>query len=410
MKWFRPKASIKNPLLRLIVSKWGKIKRRHKILILLTLLIGGGILFFQQQGKANQLKRTEVSQVTRRDIDRKILRSGILEHKGISEVFSPSDGQITAIMVRNGDTVKKNQPLFKVTSSASQEEKAQARSVYLSAKNALEKARQGNSQTQSSVESARQTLLKAEQAVKDADDHRGDYTDREYEALKSAERAARLELQLAESDTTTVDDKIAAAQADFQVAWLKYQATQDTTVLATIGGRVENLSAMVGDVVAHTQDIPVLLIVSNPKHVVSISIGEIDAALLKASQSAELSVDAFPDTVFPAVVSRIDAVGTRDADGVTYTAWLELTEVNTRLLSGMAVDAEILIETKRNVLAVPNTALQYRTGKYFLTLGDEKKKPLGEKEVKIGIRDAEYTEITSGIEENEKILVLPHQP
>lgn len=393
----------KNPLVI-----WKRLKRRYKILIIFILAIISLILIFQQRSRSQYQKSIQVGQVTRQTLERKILRSGVLEYKGVSQVFSSSDGQITKLMVKNGDAVKKNQPLFRVNSSANQEEKAQAWSNYLAAKNALQEAQQGNSQTQSSVESARQALLNAEQAVKDAEDHRGDYTDKEFEALKSAERAQRLKLQLAESSTTTVDDKIKGAQADLQVAWLKYQATQDLTMLATLAGRVENLSVAEGDVVTHTDKIPALLILSNPRQVISVSIGEMDAALLKASQSAQMSVDAFPDKTFPAYVSRVDAVGIRDENGVSYTTWLELQELQPSLLSGMAADVEILIETKTDVLAVPNEALQFRSGKYFLTLGDEQKKITGEAEVQIGIRDGSFTQIESGVEAGQKILILPH--
>lgn len=384
-----------------------KIRRRYKIIILLILLISGLVIFFQQRKQSTYYQQIKVDQVGRRTIERKILRSGVLEYKGVSQIFSTSDGQISKLYVKNGDLVKKNQPLFKVSSSANQQEKAQAWSVYLSAKNALQEAQQGNSQTQSSVESAKQALLNAEQAVKDAQDHRGDYTDKKFEALQSAERAARLELQLAEGSTTTVDDKIKVAQADLQVALLKYQATQDSAMLATLTGRIENLSITEGDIVTHTDEMPILLIVSNPKQIVSVNIGEIDASVLKASQSAQISVDAFPDQTFPAYVSRIDTVGTRDENGVSYTAWLELQEIQPNLLSGMAADVEILIETKPDVLAVPNEALQYRSGKYYLTLGNEDKQILGEAEVKIGIRDQSFTQIESGINENQTILTLP---
>lgn len=401
------KFQIKNKYIRRVVARIAKLKRRYKVLLIALLLIVGIFFGFRYHSQVNRQQKIKVDQVTRRTIDRKILRSGVLEYKGVSQVFSSSDGQITKLFVHNGDQVKKDQALFKVTSSANKEEKALAWSDYLSAKNALEKAKQGNNQTQSSLESAKQSLLTAEQAVKDAEDHRSDYTDKEFDALKAAERAARLDQQLAESDTTTVDDKIKAAQADFQVAWLKYQSTQDLTIYSTMAGRVENLSVAEGDIVAHTDNVPVLLLVSNPKQVVSVSIGEMDAALLKASQSAQLSVDAFPNTSFPAFVSRVDTVGMRDDDGVTYTAWLELKELQPKLLSGMAADVEILVETKTDVLAVPNQALQYRSGKYYVTLGDASKQIQGEKEVKIGIRDESYTQIESGVEDKESILILP---
>ena len=403
------KLKIKNKFILSLLKKWRSLKKIYRIIIIVILVIIVLVSFFKIRGKKAAFNNIQVDRVTKQTIERKVLRSGTIDYRGLNSVVSSSDGEVTALYVANGDEVKKGAKLFQVTSTANQEEKAQAWSAYLSAKNALERAKQGTNQTQSSLESARQALLRAEQAVKDAEDNRGDYTDKEFEALQSAERAARLNLTLAESDTTTVEDKISAAEADLQVAWLQYQATRDLTVVSTTAGRVENLSITEGDIVNHLDTVPTLLLVSNPKQVIQVSIGEIDAALLEPGQSAEISVDAFPDDKFQAHISRVDTVGVKSSDstGVTYTAWLELDEVYPGLLSGMAADVEILVETKEDVLAVPNSALQYRAGEYYLNFGDETKKVQQQQQVEIGIRNDEFTEIISGVDESQSILIMP---
>ncbi|NMC36659.1 biotin/lipoyl-binding protein [Candidatus Beckwithbacteria bacterium] len=395
----------KNPKITIpLFRKWQKLKKGWKIFSICLLLLLLVIVGLKIRGHYQKQKTITIAQVSKQTIDRKILRSGILEYKGITEVSSTTQGQVTKIFVKNGDSVEKDQVLFEVISTATPEEKAEAWSAYLTAKNALEEAKQGNNKTQAAVETAKQSLLTSEQEVKEINDH--GYTDNEKEALKSAEQAARYTYEAAQSDTTLVENRIKAAQADLNVAWLKYQTTQDITMTAPLAGRIENLSIEEGDVVDPQNELANLMIISNPRQVIAVTIGEIDAALMTASLSAEISVDAFENRIFPAFVSKVDKVGKQNDDGgITYTAWLTLDDVYPELLSGMAADVEILIETKKNVLAVPNEALLYNNGHYQLVIGNQDKQLQAMKNVDIGIRNETYTEIKKGASEGETVLV-----
>jgi len=76
---------------------------------------------------------------------------------------------------------------------------------------------------------------------------------------------------------------------------------------------------------------------------------------------------------------------------------------NIGLLKGSFVDIYIKTKSKENVLIVPNSALVEEYGNYFLFV--QLTPELFEKrEVKVGISDGMYTEILSGVHEEERIV------
>ena len=71
----------------------------------------------------------------------------------------------------------------------------------------------------------------------------------------------------------------------------------------------------------------------------------------------------------------------------------------------MTANADLITSQKNDVLLVPNRAIvaDRDTNKYYVYLkeGDELRKI----EVTIGVRDAQYTEVTNGLQEGDKVAV-----
>ena len=69
----------------------------------------------------------------------------------------------------------------------------------------------------------------------------------------------------------------------------------------------------------------------------------------------------------------------------------------------MTTHVRIIIEQKKDVLVVPNNAVRFENGKSVVYLKAGKKEE--PREVKPGIRDDRFTEILSGLEEGETIVI-----
>ena len=69
----------------------------------------------------------------------------------------------------------------------------------------------------------------------------------------------------------------------------------------------------------------------------------------------------------------------------------------------MTVQGQINIEKRENILAVPTSTLKKRNKETVVMV--LKNNQVEEKSVKIGLSDGQYTEIISGLEEGELVIV-----
>ncbi|OHA90787.1 MAG: hypothetical protein A2665_00730 [Candidatus Zambryskibacteria bacterium RIFCSPHIGHO2_01_FULL_46_30] len=150
-----------------------------------------------------------------------------------------------------------------------------------------------------------------------------------------------------------------------------------------------------------------------------ISLNEIDAARAQIGQKASLTFDAIPDLTLTGQVREIDAIGTASQGVVTYNAKIIFDTQDDRVRPGMSVSAEIVAETKTDVLTVPNAALKSQNGS-FAEVVDNISPQVSltanvsaaflpnlprRQEVEIGISNDEVTEIKSGLKEGDIVVV-----
>lgn len=99
-----------------------------------------------------------------------------------------------------------------------------------------------------------------------------------------------------------------------------------------------------------------------------IAIDELDIAKIQAGQSANVTVDALPETdtkPIKGAVSKIAIDGTSSNGVTTYPVTVQL-EPNGALKGGMNANAEITINSKSNVLYVPIQAVQKRGDRSYV--------------------------------------------
>jgi HlyD family secretion protein len=163
-----------------------------------------------------------------------------------------------------------------------------------------------------------------------------------------------------------------------------------------------------------------------------VQVNENDIVRVKLGDTALVSVDAYLDHKFKGVVTEIASSAKTtgvSADQVTnfdvkilvipdsYKTLLKVGEVNP-LRPGMSASVDIQTETRKGVLTVPIQSVTTRTDttKIQVTPSDENIRTLlfatdGShalaKDVKTGIQDNNYIEITSGIKEGDQVISAP---
>ncbi|GEM_PF-411750 len=204
------------------------------------------------------------------------------------------------------------------------------------------------------------------------------------------------------------------------------QALLKTELIAPFDGRVEDINLRAGDMITQrysTTGAPidswVIRLADTSYFRLTGTVDEIDAVKIRAGQKAKVFVDAAPGRQFDGTVKFISNYGPQQVTaGVpyygtiqptvpTYKIEIDIDKTQTAgLYNGLSASAEILIDSRPNVLIIPNGALSGKNLDYTVrVLTDDKAGTIELRPVKIGLQTRSQTEIVSGLKEGEKVLV-----
>ena len=133
------------------------------------------------------------------------------------------------------------------------------------------------------------------------------------------------------------------------------------------------------------------------------NVDETDVGRIKEGQSADITLDAYPDISVKGKVKHINYESTTVNNVTTYEVKIEPETVPSIFKSGMNANIKIYDLIKENILLIPVEAVQYEKGIPFVAIKKNKGEP-EKRPIETGISDEVYIEVTSGIEENEIIL------
>lgn len=206
-------------------------------------------------------------------------------------------------------------------------------------------------------------------------------------------------------DGENVDDTIRNATYSLKDARLSLQNAQDQlenyNITAPIAGKVIKKTSKTGDSIETGVGSSVIMavIADMSKIVFDISVDELDITKLSVDQSVNITADAFEERRFMGRVDYVSSIGTTSNGVTTYPVTIEITNPD-GLIPGMNVDANIVVESKENVLMVPVSAVN-RGNTVTVKNGTETKRV----KVETGINNDDFIEIISGLNEGDIVQV-----
>lgn len=230
------------------------------------------------------------------------------------------------------------------------------------------------------------------------------------------EGASEVQIAQAEASLATAEamlDRLVRGASAEQIAIVAAQLSQAQTNLARAEQNLANATLTapydgvitVVNVSIGEQASGVLVQLFNPDSLeLVLDVDEVDIRNIILGQEAIITLETWPDEEIGATVISIAPRNTAaQASGlVTYAVYLALGDTDLPIRVGMTANADLITAQRSDVLLVPNRAItpDRAAGKYYVTLAD------GEVvEVTIGLRDSEHTQITSGLEAGEALLV-----
>jgi HlyD family secretion protein len=91
-----------------------------------------------------------------------------------------------------------------------------------------------------------------------------------------------------------------------------------------------------------------------------VEVDESDIGLIKEGQKVRFEVQAYSDRIFEGTVEKIRLQPVTISNVVNYIAVVKATNEENMLLPGMTAEVDFIIEQKKDVLSVPNSALKFQ--------------------------------------------------
>ena len=373
------------------------MKKRFFILLGLLVAAGAAYYFFSSNSKQETTYLTE--SVTRGNVEKTVVASGSVESVNEVDVGAQASGKITKLYVKLGQEIKKGEMIADIDSTtqintlntkkaalvsyqAQLKAKKTAYDVALSSYNRLSKLYTQKATSLDSVNTAKSTL---------------DNAKAEMEAIEANIKQAEIEVNTAETN----------------VGYTKITAPMDGTVIS--------VPVSEGQTVNANQTTPTIVTIADlSKMKIKPEISEGDITKVKAGQEVSFTILSDSQTVYHSVIDSVDPANTTTSDSsstsslssssssttsaIYYYANVLIDNPDRTLRIGMTTENNIKIANAKDVLLVSNMAIQKRDGKSFVNVLNDKNQP-EPREVKIGVQNDFKTEIKSGLNEGEKVIV-----
>ena len=234
-----------------------------------------------------------------------------------------------------------------------------------------------------------------------------DRTTSTVQSARNALRSAQLSLQKTAASAKAFD--IAASYASVLSQQANLESAQNNLANATLkapsAGVVASVSSQVGEFVSGGGTAnPFILLADLSGVALHGTIGEADVAKLQLGQVATLTVDAVGTARMTGKVSALDPLATIAQGVPVYGVDVLIDIPNPQIRPGMSGTAAIIIASRQNVLTVPNLAVRTANGRRYVQLLKDGQ-PV-DTEVSFGIGNETVTEVTSGLQEGDTV-VLP---
>ena len=219
------------------------------------------------------------------------------------------------------------------------------------------------------------------------------------ELQKAKDDLSLLTAPARQEDITLYEAQLDQAQA--QVDILENQI-EDVNLRSPVRGQIAKIEKRVGEM-AQSQDTVITLLPADPFNI-EVDIYEEDIVKINVGNPVDISLIAFPDDIFPGRVVSIDPAEKLIEGVVYYKVVIVFEETPERVKSGMTADLIIKVNSKENVLVIPEDAIEKKNDQQIVKIFENG--VVEEKEIKTGLLGSDdMIEVISGLEEGEQVIV-----
>lgn len=382
----------------------------------LALLLGGAVFVLPGALKTEtKIDASKLATITRGDIARSVVATGKIEPRSKVEIKSKASGIVKKLFVDYGDRVKTGQVLAELDKEELQARLREASALLQAAEAAEQSAQAAWERNKVEAEGPDIPFLRSafERAEKlhaqglIAANYLED-ADKAYRIAAHKQASAKGSVIVAKADQARAKAQVAQARAALERA---EEDLRNSTIVSPMDALVLSRDVEVGDAVSS------ILVLGSQATLLTLGdvgdvyvLGKVDQADIGKvflNQSARIVVESFKDRKFTGAVTKISPLGVEKDNVTTFEVRVSIRNPGGELKANMTSNAEIVLEEKKGVLLIPESAVVYdRQRKAAVEIPD----PAADKgrkkiDVKLGISDGVRTELTAGLREGQQVIL-----
>ncbi len=359
--------------------------------IAVTLIILAAIYYFNLQSQPKTTYLTETAKYS--DIQQTVVATGTVRSSNRVEVGARVSGKVEKILVKLGQKVKKGE-LIAELDSITQENTLNSAQAQLAAYKAQLVA------AQTAYRVANSNFQRIAKLYKRKASSLDDYENAQNNLDSAKANVEQIQAQIKQSE---IEVNTAATNLNY------------TKITSPIDGTVISIPVSVGQTVNANQTTPTIIQVADlDTMLIKPEISEGDITKIKPGMKVQFTTLAEPDEIYQAEIASVDPAMTTltdneysesvsDTNAIYYYANVLVPNPEHKLQIGMTTQNTIITAQKQHVLVVPTLAIQKRNGQNSVQILDGDK--VVEKVVQIGLHDDINTEILSGLNEGDNVIL-----
>jgi HlyD family secretion protein len=394
-------------------------KRRRRIIIIAIgalVLVGGGYGVYAALKPSHDIDPSKLAGVERGDLARVVVATGKIQPRSKVEIKSKASGMVKQLLVDYDDKVRQGQVLAELDKVQLQAIVREAQANYQAAQASRDSAMASLERNKVDAEGPDVPFLKlsmerAEQMYKDGVMSKSFVEDAEknYQLALNKQMSAQRNLTVSRAEIAKAEAQVAQAKASLENA---EEDLRNSTIVSPIDGLVLTRDVSVGDGVSSililgSQATLVMTLGDTSEVYVQGKVDEADIGKVYLGQPARIVVESFKDKKFIGKVTRISPFGKEKDNVTTFEVRVSISNPTGELKANMTANAEIILEEKKDVLMVPEASLIYDKDRNATVEMPDPKADNGKKKipVKLGISNGVKTEIVSGLNEKQQVIL-----
>jgi multidrug efflux pump subunit AcrA (membrane-fusion protein) len=371
-------------------SRLQKMKWRFGALLVIGIGVIAYLGYIKLRPKAAAADQYETAQVQKGTLVVSVAATGQVATTNSAQVTTTATGVISKLFAANGQTVASGAPIAQLDlDEAGKLRYSQALATYQSAVNSLDSARNRLNTLQSSLFTTNQKLIN-DAVARNLSTSDPTYIVQNSEWLASENEYKNQQKVILVAQTSLNNSSLALRQAS-------------RVIYSPISGTLNGLALQVGSVITTGSESTKLANVITPAlPMLNFNLTEVDVAKVQVGQKATIVFDAYPEKTFTGKVVSVDTVGTVSSSVTSYPVALVLDTTTAEIFPNMAAAVNIIIQTKPNVLVVPNSAISTQNGQTVVQIMRNLKPEYVT--VQTSLASDTQTEIISGLSEGETIV------